>query len=293
MKTNTVLGNCEEEIQKLANESIDIICIDPPYLYLKGQKLEREFNEVQFFGQCKRVLTKNGFLVMFGRGVSFYRWNTILADLGFSFKEEIVWDKRQSTSPMLAISRVHETVSVWTKGKGTINKVYIPYLEAVTDIKTISMHIKQISSSIKNVEEFDDIMHFLKTGETKIRSVKRTKKGATIRTELNDLSRGLGAFKAIKQGMIMKSILTQTRDHYDTIHPTQKPVRLLELLIQLCLPDKPLNEILVADFFAGSFSCGEACYNLGVNFLGVEIDEEYYNLGVQRLKEAQAQTKLF
>ena len=30
---------------------------------------------------------------MFGRGESFYRWNTILADLKFTFKEEIIWDK--------------------------------------------------------------------------------------------------------------------------------------------------------------------------------------------------------
>ena len=76
-----------EIMKTLSNESIDIICIDPPYLYLKNQKLERPFDEPKFFEECRRLLTKKGFIVMFGRGESFYRWNTLLADWGFIFKE--------------------------------------------------------------------------------------------------------------------------------------------------------------------------------------------------------------
>lgn len=74
---NAVLGNSEEFILKLESESVDIICIDPPYLYLKKQKLEREFNEHTFFEECKRALKKGGFIILFGRGVSFYRWKAI------------------------------------------------------------------------------------------------------------------------------------------------------------------------------------------------------------------------
>lgn len=65
-----------EVMATLPDESIDVICIDPPYLYLKKQKLERPFDEQKFFAECKRLLTKKGFIVMFGRGTSFYRWNT-------------------------------------------------------------------------------------------------------------------------------------------------------------------------------------------------------------------------
>jgi site-specific DNA-methyltransferase (adenine-specific) len=99
--------------------------------------------------------------------------------------------------------------------------------------------------------------------------------------------------QAIIEGMKEKSIIRVQRNHYNSIHPTEKPVKLLERLIQLCLPNKPRNEILVADFFAGSFSCGEACYNLGVNFKGYEIDLEYFDLGCERLKKIQYQTKMF
>ena len=118
-----------EIMATLPDESIDVVCIDPPYLYLKNQKLERPFDEHKFFAECKRLLTKKGFIVMFGRGTSFYRWNTMLDGLGFVFKEEVIWDKSYVSSPLMPMSRIHETVSILTKKEGVINKVKIPYLE--------------------------------------------------------------------------------------------------------------------------------------------------------------------
>ena len=107
-----------EIMATLPDESIDVVCIDPPYLYLKNQKLERPFDEQKFFDECKRLLTKKGFIVMFGRGTSFYRWNTILDGLGFVFKEEVIWDKSYVSSPLMPMSRIHETVSILTKKGG-------------------------------------------------------------------------------------------------------------------------------------------------------------------------------
>ena len=104
-----------EVMATLPDESIDVVCIDPPYLYLKNQKLERPFDEPKFFAECKRLLTKKGFIVLFGRGTSFYRWNTILDGLGFVFKEEVIWDKSYVSSPLMPISRIHETISILTK----------------------------------------------------------------------------------------------------------------------------------------------------------------------------------
>jgi site-specific DNA-methyltransferase (adenine-specific) len=122
-------GECIEGMQKLEAESINCILTDPPYLYLKNQKLEREFDEKLFFSECKRVLKKDGFVVIFGRGTSFYRWNCLLADMGFVFNEEIVWNKNMITSPVLPISRVHETIAIYAKSTGIIKKVKVPYVE--------------------------------------------------------------------------------------------------------------------------------------------------------------------
>ena len=291
---DAVFGNSELEILKLADESVDIICIDPPYLYLKNQKLEREFNEKLFFEQCKRVLTKDGIIILFGRGVSFYRWNCILDNLGFVFKEEIIWDKGYTTSPVIPISRHHETISIFCKGKAKIKKVKIPYLEQKKhNIPQIYDDLKRLISALNNPISLNRIKDFLENNNRGFDITRNCSKHLVTFGSKRLGSQDVNTMNSIEIGMNEKSIIKILSDRYSSIHPTQKPVRLLERLIQLCLPDKQKEEILVVDFFAGSFSCGEACFNLGVNFKGFEIDEEYYNYGVERLRKIKFQTSLF
>ena len=115
-----------ESMATLPDHSIDYILTDPPYLYLKGQKPEREFDERKFFSECKRVLKKDGLIVLFGRGSSFYRWNSIPADLKFALREETIWDEGQPTSPLLQPGRVHETVSIHSGYFGEVDHL-IPW----------------------------------------------------------------------------------------------------------------------------------------------------------------------
>ena len=65
-------------------------------------------------------------------------------------------------------------------------------------------------------------------------------------------------------------------------HPTQKPLKLIEDLVV-----KHSNEgDTVLDFTMGSGSTGIACLNTNRNFIGIELDEKYYNIAKNRLKEA-------
>lgn len=64
------------------------------------------------------------------------------------------------------------------------------------------------------------------------------------------------------------------------IHPTQKPVELLEYLIKTYSNE---NETIL-DFTAGSFTCGVACINTKRNFIGIELDINYFEKGLQRMK---------
>ena len=318
-----------EVMATLADESIDVICIDPPYLYLKNQKLERPFDEPKFFAECKRLLTKKGFIVMFGRGTSFYRWNTILDGLGFVFKEEVIWDKSYVSSPLMPMSRIHETISILTKKEGNINKVKVPYLEMKGhDIDSIVTDIKRMKSALKNTKSLNAVLEFLEnnkvpTGKdnvisTSISSVIKTqdrcasvmqsiqyglneksiirnyedktfeRKHKTTADKTKELDRCTAVVQAMEYGLNEKTIIKQVRDHYNTIHPTQKPVRLLERLLALVIPkDKPRNEIVVADFFAGSMSCMEAVHNMGMRGIATEIDEEYFEKGKQRIENLQ------
>ena len=65
-------------------------------------------------------------------------------------------------------------------------------------------------------------------------------------------------------------------------HPTQKPVALMEYLIKTSTTE---GEIVLDNTF-GSCSTGVACVNLGRKFIGIEMDENYYNIGKERVIKA-------
>ena len=329
-----------EIMATLPDESIDVVCIDPPYLYLKNQKLERPFDEHKFFAECKRLLTKKGFIVMFGRGTSFYRWNTILDGLGFVFKEEVIWDKLYTSSPLLPLSRIHENIVLFTKKKGVINKRKIPYIEMRRyDINSIIEDVKKLKTTFKNTKSLNSVIEFLENNKVPIDIPNRTerydsdtftkyntiatqdkqkgdrcvdvmqsiqfgmneksiirnyqektfkRKFRTTAGETKEFDRNETVMQCIAFGMNEKTIIKQVRDHYNTIHPTHKPVRLLERLLALVIPkDKPRNEVVVADFFAGSMSCMEAVHNMGMKGIATEIDQEYFERGKQRIEGLQ------
>ena len=80
-----------------------------------------------------------------------------------------------------------------------------------------------------------------------------------------------------------KSILNFERPH-PPIHPTQKPVPLLEYLIKTYTNEGDC----VLDNTMGSGSTGVACINTKRNFIGIEMDETYFKLAKERLEEAES-----
>ena len=76
------------------------------------------------------------------------------------------------------------------------------------------------------------------------------------------------------------SILKFKRDK-DRIHPTQKPVVLMEYLIKTYTNEGDL----VLDNTMGVGTTGVACKNLNRNFIGIELDEEYFNIAIKRIKD--------
>lgn len=272
--------DCLEGMKRIPDNSVDCILTDPPYLYLKNQKLDRPFDELVFFSECKRVLKKDGFIVMFGRGTSFYRWNCILADMGFTFKEEIIWDKINTTSPLLSLSRKHETISIHSLGIGAILRSKIPYNEIrINDDSKMIGDAKRIVSYIRN-NDIDTLKKEIDDGL--LYNKKRTHKThVSTQTGFNSSNPAISCIDAIKNGCNERDIISVLRDHYSAIHPTQKPVRLLERL--LALVSKEGDSIL--DPFSGSASTAIACINTKRNYIGFEIDKEYYDLSVNRIKK--------
>jgi site-specific DNA-methyltransferase (adenine-specific) len=281
-----IKGDCTILMKNLPNNSVNAIITDPPWKYLKNQKLEIDFNEEIFFGEAKRVLRNDGFIVLFGRGESFYRWNLMLVDLGFIFKEEIVWDKKYTTSPVLPLSRVHELMTIYTKNTGTINRIKLPYTQSKTDYNSIIADVKRLKTALKNEKSFNSIIDYLESGKRNDFGNDYTPKTSKYNTTIQNATTNRGdratwSMVSIKEGMKPKTIIEAKREHYKAIHPTQKPIELMEILIQL-VTNK--NELIV-DPFAGSCSTGIACKLQNRNFIGYEINEEYYNSAIERINQ--------
>lgn len=251
--------------------------------------------------------------------------------MGFSFKEEIIWAKSNITSPLLALLRVHETISISSLGKGKINRVKVPYIEAKNgNVASVLQDIKRLKvilhnpKSLKAVEDFlinnvasynlDRVSGYNVSAQPGFKNedrcaavVRAMSDGCTersiIRTDLHkdekankhglhgDMKigdRSCNVISSMSCGMNEKSIIKIVRDHYSAIHPTQKPVRLLERL--LALTTQPGDVVL--DPFIGSCSTAIACVNTNRKYIGFEIDKEYYDAGMNRLNKVISEPKL-
>jgi site-specific DNA-methyltransferase (adenine-specific) len=309
-------------------KQVNHIFTDPPYLYIKTHDFDKEFDESLLFENAKRILPDNGFIALFGRGTSFYRWNTRLAELGFVFKEEIIWDKRYTTAPCIALSRIHETISIHTKKTGKIRRSKVPYIEQKQhDIESIINDVKRIKSAINTEAGLNKILEYFNGAE--LYTEKRTNKhlvsqrvgiknpdratatvnsiykgmnersiihgqisggsGICVRKNLPQEGREFRTLRMIDGGMREKSILELKSDHYKLSHPTEKPVRLAERIIALI--SDPGDTIY--DPFMGSGNFGVACIKTGRKYIGSEISRDFFKIAFSRIKQAVSENCLW
>lgn len=72
-----------------------------------------------------------------------------------------------------------------------------------------------------------------------------------------------------------------------TNHPCQMPLEVMKNIVGI-LP----KDAIIVDPFMGSGTTGVACKELGRDFIGIELDEEYFNIAKKRIEEAQAQSRI-
>ena len=100
----------------------------------------------------------------------------------------------------------------------------------------------------------------------------------------SDLAITAKAFRHMWNGVAKASECGQSREH-----PTQKPVALLHWCIKLIPPPATL----ILDPFMGSGTTGVAAVKLGRKFIGIEIEEKYFDIACRRVSEALKQPDMF
>lgn len=87
---------------------------------------------------------------------------------------------------------------------------------------------------------------------------------------------------------LWKGVCQDSEKGLRKVHPSQKPIRVIERCIDL-IPDAET----ILDPFMGSGTTGVACANLGRKFIGIEIEEKYFDIACRRIETAYLQPRLF
>jgi site-specific DNA-methyltransferase (adenine-specific) len=106
--------------------------------------------------------------------------------------------------------------------------------------------------------------------------------GFKVFEELDRINSAFNSVFSLPHNAKFKSNVFQYKKDYDGFHPTQKPVALLEDLIKTYSNEQDV----ILDFTMGSGSTGVASLNTNRKFLGVEMNEKYFDIGVNRMQES-------
>ena len=293
-------GDCLELMRSLPDSSIDAILTDPPYGIL-NHKIEQVFSIPEFLGECDRLLKPNSFLAFFGRQPTLTKWNSAAMDI-FKYKQEIIWYKRHRSSPTGDMGRVFENISVWTKsvkGARKFNPVRRPYtdvkesLAEFTEWSNLDKDISRLRQAMREPERLKTFNDYLsdKSGsylkrtncQNDYESIGTTRQAPKYLQVLNTLVNG-------NQPQNLISFTPHNRQRNDMTgngggdfnikHPCVKPIELMEYLAELM--SNPGDIIL--DPFMGSGTTGIACKNVGRDFIGYELDSEYFEIAKTRIE---------
>ena len=103
------------------------------------------------------------------------------------------------------------------------------------------------------------------------------KVGTTITDQF--MENKLGCFDA---NILTKNIVEVSSLRKNTNHPTEKPLELMETLVKLV----SVEGSTVLDMFAGSGSTGVAAKNTNRKFIGIELDQNYFEIAKKRIQDS-------
>jgi len=237
-------GDCLEVMKEIPDGSVDMILTDPPY-GTTACKWDSVVPLEPMWEQLKRIIKPNGAIVLFGSEPfsSALRMSNIK-----NYKYDWVWNKRNCTGGYYAKYRPmqqHENVIVFCDGKATYN----PQKEKISESD----------------------YRYSKTG--RIRTVNKVGLYGKEKAE---------RLKETGERFPKTIIEFQNSNSTGKVHPTQKPVALMEYLIKTYTNEGET----VLDFCLGSGSTGCAAKNLNRKFIGIELDEEYFKIAQERISAA-------
>jgi len=305
-------GDCLELMKDIPDGSVDLILTDLPYGTVTDiasgdtvrhgmagkTKWDNVIDTSEIMKISNRILRKNGRMVLFAQQpFTTELINNTLPNLPFSYS--MIWIKDHFANGLLAKKapvNYYEDVLVFSKNNpkhdfGGAHPLR-GYFLAQKQIANLTYgKVKKILGNGMGVHYFTNGSQFY------IPTLKNYKKLQTTgffkrewqelkaidtqyRTELRMKMNGKypRTFN-LWEGNKFKSNILKYKKDYGGHHPTQKPVRLLEDLIKTFSNGGDT----VVDMTMGSGSTGVACNNTGRKFIGIELDDKYYQIAKERI----------
>ena len=235
-----IKGECLEQMKQIPSGSIDAIITDPPYGTTQC-KWDSVIPFEPMWEQLNRIIKPNGAIVLFGSEPfsSALRMSNIK-----NYKYDWIWEKERPSnfaSAKYQPLRYLENIIVFEK---LGNKVI--YYPQMTDGKKNN----SVGNGVRNKANESNLPKSTTSYQNNPNSKKKYPKN------IQKFIRGVSQ-----------------------IHPTQKPVALMEYLIKTYTNEGET----VLDFTMGSGSTGVACKNLNRSFIGIELDDKYFEIAENRI----------
>ncbi len=241
---NIYQGDCLELMNGIPDKSADMILCDLPYGTTQN-KWDTVIPFDKLWKQYNRIIKDSGAIVLFG---SEPFTSLLICSNIDSFKYNWIWQKNKSTGFLNAKIQPlndHETISVFYKKQCRYN----PQMTKADRVYKRGLVIRDKSLDLQQSDNY---------GEQK---------------SFEQVDNGLRYPKRIQY---FNNNFTQQQ-----LHPTEKPVDLLEYLIKTYTNESEL----VLDNCIGSGTTAIAAINTNRNYIGIELDENYYKIAKNRINE--------
>lgn len=236
-------GDCLEVMKDIPDKNVDVILCDLPYQTTEC-KWDKFIDNKSMWEHYNRILKESGNIILFAS----QPFTTKLIESNPKmFRYEIIWIKTRPTGFANANYRPmkkHENILIFTKAS------------------TSTAGNNHATYNPQGLIECE-------------RKVKRTSRGYQGERQ-NSKDEYVSKFTNYPTSIV------EFPSEGKTVHPTQKPVDLLEYLIKTYSNE---GEV-VLDNCMGSGSTGVACVNTNRKFIGIELDEKYFEIAKNRIEEA-------
>lgn len=260
-KFELIKGDCLKVMKNIPDNSVDMVLCDLPY-GTTACKWDAIIPFSSMWNEVEHIVKPNGAIVLFGSQP--FTSALIMSNIK-KFRYEWIWEKNFSGGFILAKKqpmKYHENILVFYQEQPTYNPIFEDYADTT---KNRFKNSGKVNSSKLQASNYVN----------EIQGIKRVQD--EVKLERGAYPKSIQKIKGVPNCNGAR------------LHPTQKPIELLEYLIKTYTNE---GEI-VMDFTMGSGSTGVACKNTGRGFIGIEKDEKYFDIAEKRINATELKPNSF